>query len=290
MKSEKGKFIALGILFSALWASASVGAKFGLRSAEPLVLFQARFFLAGILMLFFAYAIQRSRLPTKTEWIQLSIFGFLNVTLYLTFFVLGINEVAAGIGSLSLALNPLIMSILSAFVLGRTIQRNEFIALFLGCLGVSISVYPLLQNSFATPVGLVYLFLSMVAYSVGSIYYSKIKWQLARTTINGWQVFLGGIFMLPLTFLLHKKESNFDLNFLLSTIWLAVPVSIGAVSLWLWLLKGDAVKSSLFLFLSPIFGFIFATLLLNEPFTIFTFTGLITVLIALYVGQKKHKL
>ena len=43
------QFILLGIVFAIFWSSASVAAKIGVRSMEPLVLFQFRFFLAGIL-------------------------------------------------------------------------------------------------------------------------------------------------------------------------------------------------------------------------------------------------
>ncbi|RFS13384.1 DMT family transporter [Emticicia sp. C21] len=281
------RLLLLGILFAASWASASAAAKFGLRSVEPLVLFQIRFLSAGIIMLAFSFLFQRDRLPKGKEWWELTIFGLLNVTLYLSFFVLGIKEVAAGIGSLSTATNPLFISIISAFWMGRQVKRAEWLAVLLGLLGVGLATYPLLQKSFATPLGLFYMFLSMLSYSVGTIYYSKIDWKLSRTAINGWQVFLGGILMLPLTFILHKEPNHFDLNFTLSVLWLIFPVSILAVQLWLYLLEVDPVKASFFLFLCPIFGFIYSYLLLDEPITYHTFLGTALVIVGLYVGQRE---
>ena len=283
------KTILLGVLFAALWASASAAAKIGLRSVEPLVLFQIRFLVAGIVMLGYAHFVQKDRLPQGKEWKELTIFGLLNVTLYLSFFVLGVKEVAAGIGSLSTATNPLFISVLSAFWLGRNIKFSEWFAVILGMIGVAIACFPLIQNSYATPLGLFYLFLCMLSYSVGTIYYSNIDWKLSRTAINGWQVFLGGILMLPLTFLLHKSHNNYDLTFLLSELWLIIPVSIVAVNLWLYLLKIDAVKASFFLFLCPIFGFTYSYFLLDEPITYHTFLGTALVIIALYVGQRARK-
>ncbi|WP_229244247.1 DMT family transporter [Emticicia sp. CRIBPO] len=288
MKNTQVKFITIGILFSMLWSSASVAAKFGILSVEPLVLFQFRFMLAGILMLFYAYFIEKSRLPTRSEWIALAIFGFLNVTVYLSLFVLGIREVAAGIGSLSTSLGPLMMSLLAGVFLGAHINKKEILALFLGVTGVAVAVYPLLFNSYASIPGLVYLGFSMLSYSLAALYYSQREWHLSRMAINGWQVFLGGIFMFPLTLLFHEKSNVFDARFWFSMIWLAVPVSGLAVSLWLWLLKKDPVRASFFLFLCPIFGFIFATFLLGEPFTIYTLAGLVFVLAGLYFGQKKN--
>ncbi len=289
MKNSRFRFIAGGLLFAILWSSASVAAKFGLLSAEPLVLFQFRFMLAGLVMLIYAYGIERSRLPTIQEWKALSVFGFLNVTVYLSLFVLGIREVAAGIGSLSTSLGPLIMSCLAGMFLGSKIKTREIIALFLGVSGVGLAVYPLLLDSHATPLGLIYLGLSMVSYSVAAIYYAQKHWQLSRMAINGWQVLLGGIFMIPLTLALHRSPNHYDTRFWLSVVWLALPVSGLAVYLWLWLLKQDTVKASFFLFLCPIFGFIFATFLLGEPFTGYTLSGLILVLAGLYYGQKKSR-
>ena len=80
---------------------------------------------------------------------------------------------------------------------------------------------------------------------------------------------------------------NFDLRFWLSLGWLVFPVSILAVQLWLRLLKTDAVKASMWLYLCPIFGFIYAAVLLKEPITIYTLGGTAFVLAALYLGQRK---
>ncbi len=281
------KLLLLGILFAALWASASAAAKFGLRSVEPLVLFQVRFLAAGIIMLTYSFLVQKDRLPKGKEWWELTLFGLLNVTLYLSFFVLGIKEVAAGIGSLSTATNPLIISIISAIWIGRKVKMAEWSAVLLGLLGVGIATYPLLQHSFATPLGLSYMGLSMLSYSIATIYYSNIDWKLSRTAINGWQVFLGGLMMLPLTFILHKEPNTYDLTFTLSVLWLIFPVSILAVQLWLYLLEVDPVKASFFLFLCPIFGFIYSYLLLDEPITYHTFLGTALVITGLYVGQRE---
>jgi probable blue pigment (indigoidine) exporter len=69
--------------------------------------------------------------------------------------------------------------------------------------------------------------------------------------------------------------------------WLVIAVSIGAVQLWLYLLKIDPVKASLWLFLCPIFGFIFANILLNEPITIYTGIGTFCVIFGLYLAQRE---
>jgi drug/metabolite transporter (DMT)-like permease len=93
--------------------------------------------------------------------------------------------------------------------------------------------------------------------------------------------------MLPLTLFLKKESIVFTEENILSILWLAIPVSLLAVNLWLKLIKIDAIKAAFFLFLCPIFGFIFSSFILEEPFTWHTMVGLMLVLIGLYLGQER---
>jgi drug/metabolite transporter (DMT)-like permease len=127
----------------------------------------------------------------------------------------------------------------------------------------------------------------MIAYSLGAVYYASVNWKLSRTSINAWQVLIGGLLLIPFTVVMHEKENHFDLRFWLSLAWLIFPVSILAVQLWLRLLKSDAVKASLWLYLCPVFGFLYAAILLGEPITLYTLFGTALVMTALYIGQRK---
>ena len=271
--------------FAVLWASASVAGKIGLYSVQPFVLFNIRFFGAGILLLAFVYGLRRDRLPRGREWRQLSIFGAVNTTLYLGLFVLALNEVTPGITTLAVALNPLFISVLSALWMRRSVSIREWAGIVLGMGGVLIAAWPHLETSLASPLGLVLIALSQVAYSVGAVYYADVKWTLSRTAINAWQVFLGGVFLLPLTLLVYEDNNRFDTQLFLALAWLILPVSIGAVQLWLRLVKADAVKASLWLYLCPVFGFVFAAMMVGEPVSVHTFLGTGLVLGALYLGR-----
>ncbi|UFH54653.1 DMT family transporter [Spirosoma sp. KNUC1025] len=278
-----------GLLFAALWASASVATKFGVQSVHPLILANVRFFIAGSGMLLFAYGIQRSKnpWPTAIEWRQLTIFALLNTTIYLGAFVLALKEVSAGIGSLSTATNPLFIAMLSALWLRRRPSWNEIGGLLLGLFGVGIATYPLLQNSYATLSGLLILLVGMISVSAATVYYASIEWRLPSLVINGWQVFLGGLLLTPFTLLTADfSASHYDIRFWASVIWLIVPVSIAALQLWFYLVRQDAIRASLWLFLCPIFGFAYSYLLMGEPITIYTVVGTALVIGGLWLGRK----
>jgi probable blue pigment (indigoidine) exporter len=277
-----------GILFALLWASAAVATKIGVQSVPPLLLANIRFLIAGGLMLGYAYGLRR---PSgagfrSLPWRQLAIFAFLNTTLYLGAFVLALRQVSAGIGSLSTATSPLFITLLSALWLRRPLRLLEGLGIILGLAGVGLAAYPLLGNSYASLQGLLILMAGMVSVSAATVYYAGVSWQLPALYINGWQVLLGGFFLLPFTWLTAFPGTfHFDLPFWGSVFWLIGPVSVVALQLWFFLVKQDPVRASLWMFLCPIFGFFYSWLLLGEPITGYTLAGTALVITGLVLAQ-----
>jgi len=240
--------------------------------------------------LFYAYIIKHGKysLPKGKEWKQLIVFALLNTTIYLGAFVLALKHVSAGIGSLAVATNPLFIMLLSAVWLKRKLKWFEITGLILGLAGVVLACYPLLQNSYATLEGLLILLLGMLSVSAATVYYARIKWRLENIVINGWQVLLGGFLLLPFTLLFSDfKNSHFNTEFWSAVFWLIIPVSICALLLWFYLVKLDAVRASLWLFLCPVFGFVYAAILLGEPITWFTYAGTALVIAGLSLAQRE---
>jgi drug/metabolite transporter (DMT)-like permease len=285
------KLLVAGILFALLWPSASVTTKIGLHYAQPFVMAVIRFFFAGIIMLVSAHIVLQKKLPQRQQWKQLAIYGFLNISTYLGLYVLAMQNVAAGLGSLSIATNPVLISLISTIWFKQQLKPVVIISLLLCFTGVTIAAYPLLVHSYATPTGLALLMGSMLCYSVGAIYFSRCNWgQLHVLTINGWQTILGGLFLLPLAIYFYDgSKNNYTGSLIFCIAWLAIPVSIVAVQLWLYLLKDNPVKASFWLFLCPVFGFVLASLVMKEPLSWFTLAGVIFVVGGLYLVQKQKR-
>ncbi len=284
------KNILLGLLFAALWASASVATKLGLKGGQPLLMFEIRFLIASLIMFFYGHVVLKEAFPKKSEIVPLIIYGALNVSLYLGLYVIAMREVSAGIGSLSVAINPVLIAVMSTIFQKKNIKPYLWFALILGFCGVIVAIYPLLQNAHATIQGLIILFCAMVSYSLGTIYFSGRAWHQKLIVINTWQIIFGGLLLLPFTLIFTDFDKQiWDTNFWICTIWLAIPVSIGAVQIWLYLLKLDPVRAGSWLYLNPIFGFIFAALIMSEPITIYTAMGTVLVLISLWIVQKNKK-
>lgn len=292
MKHSSGYNLSLifaGIFFAILWASASAATKIALISAQPFVIAVSRFFIASAIMLFIAHVILKKRIPQQSEWKQIAFYGLLNISIYLGLYVIAMMNVSAGLGTLSVGTNPVFISIITAVWMGQPVKRVTLISLLLCAAGIVIAAYPLLENSYATPMGLLVLLISMLSYSVGAVYFSRKNWNdLNVLVINGWQTLFGGIFLLPFLFAFYDGSKNvYDIHAIGGTLWLAGPVSIGAVQLWLYLLRDNPVKASFWLFLCPVFGFIIAAVMLNEPISMYTFIGVLLVIAGLYIVQRK---
>lgn len=251
-----------------------------------------RFAVAAALMILISHLLLQKPLPQGTKiWKQLFIYGCLNVGLYLGLYVLGMQEVSAGLGTLFVATNPVLITLMGTIWYKKGVNRITWISLALCLVGLAVVSYPLIGTSHASMYGLGILFFSMLSYSAGAIYYAKKDWGgLHILTINGWQTLIGGVVLLPSLFAFHRPELNaFDLRWFASILWLAIPVSIFAVLLWLYLLKKDPVKASFWLFLCPVTGFLIAWAWLKEPISSYTIVGLAFVIIGLYLTQSKRK-
>ena len=134
--------IAEGLLFALLWASATVATKFAFHSCDLFLLTLIRFVTVSIILLGYTYGIRRktSKLPAKAEFKKLFILGLLNVTIYMSGYLIAIKYVSAGLISLITAVNPLLLILFSAIFYKRKLSSFEII-------GVIISVLSLIHIS-----------------------------------------------------------------------------------------------------------------------------------------------
>ena len=289
MRGRELQWIIGGGLFAFLWASASSATKIGLDVAQPLFIAVLRFGIASCIMLVYGHLVKGYRLPAGKEWRDIAIYGLLNISIYLGCYVFAMQEVTASIGAIATATSPVFISLMSVFFLKKTLTWSVILSLMICLIGVFFAAWPLLGYATVTLKGLLLLLFSMVSYSVGAIYIAgKSSKDLSIITINGWQTLLGGLFLLPLTAYLYREDQNM-LNTKLwgSVLWLAIPVSIFAAQLWLWLLKINPVRAGFWLFLCPLFGALIAAWLLGDSITWYTWVGIALVVLGLLFARKR---
>jgi len=282
------KNILPGLLFAVLWASGSVAVKLGILSADALMLACVRFILTGFIFLPALSLTTKHRLiPRGGEWKQLAIYGFLNSTLTLGSFFAAQKYVSAGISMLFIATAPLLIALLSATFLKRKLSRFEVVGMLLAFAGLVIASNAEVRSAHFSVVGIVLLLVYITAYALSSVYFSSIKSGLSNMVFNVWQVFLGGVLLIPLCFIFSQSHiRHYDVNLYLSMAWLIFVLSFVANQLWLYMLKIDTVKAAAWLYLTPVFGYLFGYLVLGERITVPAIAGTAVVITGLIISKK----
>jgi len=280
-----------GLLFAILWASGAIAAKFGIRSADALMLASIRFVATGFLFAPYFLLHRNYRfLPVPKEWKPILVYGFLNTTLTLGSFFAAQKYASAGISMLFTAVAPLLMALFSAVILKRKLSRFEVWGMLIAFSGLLLSAVAALPTATITLAGVVLLVIYMVSYAAGSIYISTAKVTLPNMVFNIWQVFIGGLLLLPFCWLMNSHHINqLDSNLFLSLAWLIIMLSFIANLLWLYLIKKDTVSAATWLYLVPVLGYIYGYVLLGEKITLYSVIGALMVIIGLVISKKKAK-
>ncbi|MCQ6562810.1 DMT family transporter [Paenibacillus mendelii] len=284
--------IALGLLFTLLWSSAAIATKLGLESTTPLALGTFRFLLAGSLLLLYVYGFNKKYAwPRLKQWPPLIGLGLLNTTIYLGATFWALNHVSAGLFNLFVAANPFLVAFLSYIWLKRSISLSEWLGMIVASIGLWIATWPSIASGEASIGGLIILGAGMLSMAVGSVFFKKADLSLPGIVINTWQLCIGGIVSLPITYVLENGQFFVSLDFHLigSLIWLVFIISIGTMLLWFLLLKQDPVRANNWLFMTPIFGFILAAIFLHEAITLYDIAATVVVVIGLFLSGNMKK-
>jgi drug/metabolite transporter (DMT)-like permease len=259
-------FIAL---FCVLWSSAFSAAKIALRDCPPLTLLTIRFFIAGLLMLAWAVAVERPPRMRLRELAQLALLGVLNSGLYLGLSWSGMATVSSAFAAILISTNPLLTGVLAGWVLGERLNARKLLGLSLGLAGVAIvlrsrlSLNGGIHEDFRGTLLVAGGLFSLVA---GTLAFKRLKPSAPLWTATGVQSMAAGVAVLPFAW---HKESITQLHLTHGLLWSMcysiIAVSIGGYALWFTILsRNSATAASALHFLMPPLGLFFGWLVLGE--------------------------
>jgi len=285
------KNVVLGLLFAVLWATGSVAAKIGAHSADLLLLASVRFICTGIIFFPILLLQRKHRIwPQGTEWRNILIYGLLNTTLTLGAFFAAQKYVSAGISMLFLAVAPLVIALFSSIILNRKLTRFEIIGMLISFSGLIVASLNEFKTAHVSYLGIALLAIYMLAYASSSVYFSTLKLGMSTIVFNVWQVFIGGLMLLPFCKIFSQDQIyKFNGTFILSLAWMVIVLSFIANQLWLFLVKQDPVKAAAWSYLIPVFGYVYGYLLLKEHVTLLAVAGTGLVIVGLMLSKRKRR-
>ncbi|WP_394074311.1 DMT family transporter [Xanthobacter albus] len=272
--------LVLIVLFCLIWSSAFAAAKTALADCPPLLLLSARFLLAGGVLLAACAAMGALR---RVGWRVLALFagiGVLNNAAYLGFSYWGMTTVSSGFTAVVVSATPLLTALAAAPLLGERMTGRKLAGLLLGFAGVALVLRSRLGGGHEDPVGTLFVLAALVALTAGTLAYKRARLPAGTLVLgSGVQALAGGLVLVPFALALEDPARiHLTPSLAVSFLYLTLGASVGAFSLWLFILnRSSATRASALHFLMPPLGLLFGWLLLGESVPPLDLLGIVPI-------------
>jgi len=310
--------------------TAMVVMKFILPDTTPLFLAAFRLLPAGVLILSVAALLKRPQPTTWQAWLWIGLFALVDGAIFQGFLTEGLVRTGAGIGSILIDTQPLVVALLSRFLFGELIGLWGWLGLGIGLTGICLCGLPsywffnLLQNLGISvphtvqavlsssnslvnsqPVlasgfnvqnllnsGELLMLLAALAMSLGTVMIRYVKQYADPLVATGWHMILGA---LPLAALSFLWEDNQIVN-LHAGEWagLGYATVFGTAityGIFFYLAAtGNMTSVSALIFLTPVFALLFSSLLLDETLSGLQWIGVVLTLISVYLVNQRDEI
>lgn len=240
-------------LFVLLWSTGFIGAKLGLPHAEPMTFLALRFVLvAGALGLWAGLA--GAPWPRPGQIRDQALVGLLLHGLYLggvfTAIWLGTE---AGLAALIVGLQPVATALIARQVLGERLVGAQWLGMTLGFAGVGLVVWQKLGAGVGDWRGIALCVMALVAIAAGSVLQKLRGGDTPLRTGAVVQFAAAAVLTGLLALLLEERRIDWTRDFVFALSWLVLVLSLGAISLLIWLIRQGAASNvaSLFFLVPP---------------------------------------
>lgn len=285
------KTAALALPFVLIWTSAFPAAKIGLLDSPPLLFLSLRFLAAGLLMLAWAGFQGHLRRLSVQEVGIFSLLGLLNHALYLGLSWTGMGSLSSGLSTIIISANPIVVAVLSSWLLQEPLTRQKLLGLGLGFLGVAFIVRNRLGGPIDSLEGFLLVLAALFTLALGTVLYKKWPVRTNIATGTGYQILFSGLLLLPVALWQEDWHSiQWTASFAGAFAWLVLVVSITGYQLWFNLLeKGSASAASAWFFLTPVLGLVAGAWLLDEPLKPIDFAGIVPVVLGIVLVTRSSQ-
>ncbi|MCB1387366.1 MAG: DMT family transporter [Nitratireductor sp.] len=283
---------AAPLIFVFLWSTGFIGAKLGLPYVEPFTFLTLRMLivvaiLAPVLVFFVGER------PGGAAFLHSMVVGILVHAVYLggVFFAIS-RGMSAGISSVIVALQPLLTVFLARLMLEERMSGRQLASLVVAFGGVVLLLSPKLTGGEVLAgvnwVTMPAVIAALAGISLGSVY-QKRHVTGVDIRVATFAQYVGSLVVLaPLALFTETMAVRWSGEFVFALGWLVIVLSIGAVSLLMYLIRRNSAGSTAKLFyLVPVLVVIIAWLLFGETLQPVQFAGMAVVIAALAHGMKK---
>lgn len=283
---------AIPLIFVVLWSTGFIGAKFGLPYAEPFTFLAVRMAITLAILLPVVWLF----VGNKPNWQIVAhsmVAGVLIHAVYLggVFYAISLG-MSAGISSLIVAVQPLLTAIIAWGLIGERVGRRQVIAFLAALGGVVLVLSPRLsgagEEQGITLVTVTACMLSVIAISVGSVYQKRFV-PAADLRVGAAGQYFGALIPLAaLSLLFETREIRWTGEFIFAMSWLVLVLSLGAVTLLMFLIRRDSAAQTASLFyLVPVSTAVIAYFLFGETLNVLQLVGMAIVVVSVAMASRR---
>src|SRR5699024_12612527 len=258
-----------------MWGSTYIVTTELLPSGYPFLAALLRVLPAGLLLILWT-----RKFPKGNDWFKVMILGILNIGIFHVMLFVAAYRLPGGLAAILGAIQPIIVLVLMASIAKMRIPNAAWIAAIVGVIGMVAMLYsPNMQIDF---IGVSAALLGALSMALGTFLSRYWRVDLPLTAFTGWQLFFGGLLILPL-FLGFESWPEVTMKNILGYSYLCLFGALLAYLLWFQGIKrlSPAVVSSIGL-LSPVTAFFLGWIFLGERLTLISMLGFVMILGSIY--------
>nr|WP_202486745.1 EamA family transporter [Streptomyces sp. SID8354] len=276
---------ALTALAPAVWGSTYLVTTELLPPDRPLLASTVRALPAGLVLLAFGRV-----LPRGVWWWRALVLGVLNIGAFFYLLFVAAYHLPGGVAALVVALQPMLVLLLAAFLLKDRIRPMQLAACLLGVLGVALLV--LQPQAGVDAVGVLAGLAGAVCMASGIVLTKR--WGrpdgVGVVTFTGWQLTVGGLVLAPVTLVVEGLPSRITGTNIAGFAYLGVIGALFAYAIWF---RGigrlPALAVSILGFASPLAATVLGYVVLGQALTPLQMTGAAAVVAAVVLAQPRQR-
>jgi drug/metabolite transporter (DMT)-like permease len=241
--------------FVFLWSTGYVGARFGLPYAEPFTLTSIRFSIVTALLCLLVF-IRRVRFPSAgIMWAHLAISGILIHACFIGGIFSAIDlGVDISVAALVAGGQPILTAIIVVIFLGERLNARQWSGFAIGFVGLSMVVLKSMAIETLPIAGLVGCVVGLGGITAGTLYQKRYVVGIDLFSASALQFAFALVPCALWAFTFETREIEWNLTLSLALGWLCLVLSIGAISILLFLIRIGAASrvSSLFYLVPPV--------------------------------------
>lgn len=267
-----------------IWGSTYIVTTQMLPDGYPLTDALLRALPAGVLLM-----LVTRKIPSPRWLLRVGILGALNFTIFWAALFVAAYRLPGGVAATLGAVQPLLVLLLSRYILNTPLRMLGVVAAVCGIGGVGLLL--LGPNAHVDFIGTGAALVGAVSMAVGVVLTHKWHPPVSALTFAAWQLTAGGLLLLPLALIYEPPLPTLTLMNALGFVWLGL---IGAaLSYFFWFRGierlGPAAVTN-FGFLSPLTAVLLGWVLLGEALTEIQLLGVIIVLVCVWIGTRSNRI